>query len=126
MFEELGYPGINEVDEIKVQELIESMLTEGWRGAPILYHDSIGLITGSHRMEALNRIEEMYDEDELTDEQCEMAETIDSEQEYALDVTDIVDDWMENNPDESFEFDMIGMIFEGTEVEQWKDEIEEW
>lgn len=126
MFDELGFAGINDVDNKKVQSLVNSMLTEGWKGAPILYHNSIGLITGSHRMAALDKIEEMYDNDELTDEQIEMVERIDNEQEYALDVTEIVDDWMEENPEQGFEFDDIGMIFEGTEVEKWKDEIEEW
>lgn len=126
MFDEIGFELINDVDENKVQDLVENMLNEGWKGAPILYHSSIGLITGSHRMAALNKIEEMYDNDELTEKQTEMAEMIDSEQDYALDVTEIVDDWMEENPEEGFEFDSIGMIFEGTEVEEWKDEIAEW
>lgn len=126
MFDDIGFELINGVDEKKVQELADDMLTNGWQGAPILYHNSIGLITGSHRMAALNKIEEMYDNDELTDEQIEMAELIDSEQEYALDVTEIVDDWMEENPEYGFEFDRIGMIFEGTEVEEWKEEIAEW
>lgn len=126
MFDEIGFEGINEVDDKKVKSLVDNILTEGWKGAPILYHNSIGLITGSHRMAALDTIEEMYYNDELTEEQMEMAEKIDNEQEYALDVTEIVDEWLEDNPEEGFEFDHIGMIFEGTEVEQWKDEIEEW
>ncbi len=126
MFNELGFEGINEVDEKKVDELIENMLKEGWKGAPILYHNSLGLITGSHRMAALNKIEEMYDNDELTEEQDETVEKIDSEQEYALDVTHIIDEWLENNPEEGIELDSLGKIFEGSEVEMWKDEIEEW
>lgn len=126
MFDELGFEGINDVDEKKVQALVENMLNYGWQGAPILYHSSIGLITGSHRMAALDKIEEMYDNDELTEEQSRMAEKIDNEQDYALDVTEIVDEWMEENPEQGFEFDSIGMIFEGTEVEEWKNEIAEW
>lgn len=126
MFDEIGFGLINEVDENKVNKLVKSMINEGWKGAPILYHQSIGLITGSHRMEALNRIEEMYDNEELTPQQISIVEKIDAEMDYALDVTDIVDEYLDNNPETGFEFDELGVVFEGTEVEEWKDEIEEW
>ena len=127
MFEEATvFAKINNIDDGTVQELIGSILTNGWQGAPILYHNSIGLITGSHRVEALKRIEEMYDNEELTPEQEAIAEKIDKEGNYYLDVTYIIDEWMEENPEESWEYDSIGKLFEGTEVEKWKDEIEEW
>src|SRR5690625_2065388 len=108
MFDQLYGELINSVYENKVQELVDSILINGWQGAPILYHSSIGLITGSHRSAALNKIEEMYDNDELTPEQQEMAEKVDQEEEYSLDVTDIIDDWMEENPEQGFEFDSLG------------------
>lgn len=126
MFYKIKGELINDVDVEQVQELIESILTNGWQGAPILYHSSIGLITGSHRKAALDRISEMYYNDELSAEQETIVEQIDEDGEYALDVTDIVDAWMDENPGEEWEYDSIGKIFEGTAVEMWKDEIIEW
>lgn len=125
MFGQIHGELINEVDEEKVQELIDSILTNGWQGAPILYHNSIGLITGSHRSAALKKIEEMYDNEELTEEQAAIAEKIDKEGNYSLDVTYIIDEFLENS-EEAFEYDNLAPVFEGTEVEKWKDEIEEW
>lgn len=109
-----------------VNELVESILNKGWQGAPILYHDSIGLITGSHRVVALQKIEEMYYNNELTEEQEEKIRKLADTEEYAYDVTDIIDKWMEENPNEDLRYDSLGKIFEGTEVEQWKEEISEW
>lgn len=126
MFDKLGFEGINAVDEDKVNGLVKDMLSKGWVGAPILYHQSIGLITGSHRMAALNKIEEMYYNEELSESQMEKADEIDNNEDYALDVTEIVDEYLDENPDTGFEFDQLGVIFQGTEVEEWKDEIVEW
>lgn len=126
MFDELAFPGINNVKEEKVQKLVDSMLNEGWKGAPILHHNSIGLITGSHRMEALNRIEELYEDDKLSEKQIETVEQIDESRDYELDVTDIIDDWIDENPEKEMEFDELGAIFKGTEIEEWKNEIAEW
>lgn len=126
MFNKINYPPINGIDYKKVDKIIESILTNGWQGAPILYHESIGLITGSHRSVALERIFEMYDSDELTDEQMEIVEEIDYSGDYAYDVTDIVDKWLDENTGEDIQFDYLSPVFEGTEVEEWKDEIDEW
>ena len=83
MFEMIGYGElINKVDEDKVQQLIESIINEGWKGAPILHHQSIGLITGSHRTAALRRISDMYENDELTEKQREIVEEIDRTEAY--------------------------------------------
>jgi len=125
MFELVMMDNINETDENKVEELVNTILRNGWVGAPILYHTSIGLITGSHRSEALRVIAEMYDNEDLTEGQKAIVAKIDEDDEYALDVTDIVDEWVEDN-DEQIEYDSLGRLFEGTEVEKYKDEIEEW
>ena len=60
-----GYSSINEVCKGKVKKLIQSMLKDGWNEEPILYCD-LGLITGSHRLVALQKIEKMYSNDKLT------------------------------------------------------------
>lgn len=124
MFSKVNYPPINDVDNDKVDRIVSSILSNGWQGAPILYHESIGLITGSHRSVALERIFEMYDNDELTDEQMEIVEEIDYIGDYAYDVTDIVDRYLDAGND--IQFDYLSPVFEGTEIERWKDEIAEW
>lgn len=116
---------INRVDAAHVARLVESMLTNGWIGAPILYHSSIGLITGSHRFAALKHIRHLYDTLELTQEQIDMALQIDADV-YALDVTEIVDEWIVANDGAAVEFDNLGCIFRGTEIEKWRGEIVEW
>src|SRR5690625_378936 len=114
MFNKVNYPPINETDEEKVNEIVESILKNGWQGAPILYHELIGLITGSHRSVALERIFEMYDNDELTEEQIKTVEKIDYSGEYAYDVTEIVDRYLDAGND--IQYDYLRPIFEGTEV----------
>ncbi|WEG14175.1 hypothetical protein PU629_07360 [Pullulanibacillus sp. KACC 23026] len=126
MFDHVKMELINNVDDKKVQEIVNSILVNGWVGSPILYHNSIGLITGSHRVKALTIINEMYENENLTDDQVKIVEKINNTEEYVLDVTYIIDEWMENNPGEEWEYDSIGKLFEGTEVEIWKDEIVEW
>lgn len=126
MYNKANYGAINGIDNKKVDEIVESILANGWKGAPILTHESIGLITGSHRAKALEKIADMYDNDELTEEQMEVADEVSLNEEYALDVTEIVNEWLENNPNENFEFDSLGVIFKGTEIEKWKNEIPEW
>lgn len=46
---------INEVDESKVDELVSSMLSNGWQGMPILIIGE-SLLTGSHRLAALKKL----------------------------------------------------------------------
>lgn len=77
-------------------------------------------------MEALNRIEELYEDDKLSEKQIETVEQIDESRDYELDVTDIIDDWIDENPEKEMEFDELGAIFKGTEIEEWKNEIAEW
>ena len=57
-----GMPLINDVDETKVREIADSILKNGWVGCPILVYDG-RLMTGSHRLAALNMLAEDYDID---------------------------------------------------------------
>jgi len=115
-----SFSPINPVENDKVNQLAKSMLANGWQGAPILYTDYM-LITGSHRLEALREIEKMYVDDEITYPSI-------LDEDIALDVTEIINDYCKEEEITIGEIDFsdIGKIFEGTEVEQWKDEIEEW
>ena len=124
MFDKVNYGPINSIDYDKVDKIVDSILSNGWQGAPILYHEDYGLITGSHRAEALEKIAEMYDVGELNEEQMEIVEEIDYKGDYAYDVTDIVDRYLDAGND--IQYDYLRPIFEGTEVEKWKEEIEEW
>lgn len=107
---------INEVDSKKVKMIAESIKNNGWIGCPILVYGE-QLITGSHRLAALD----LLYEDEFDIESIECAE----------DVTDIVENAMhtfekENGYLPDIEFDNIGWIFKGTWVEEYKEEIKEW
>ena len=117
-------PPVNAVDPDKVEELKVSMLASGWQGAPILYTD-LGLITGSHRKAALDAIDAAWDT--LTDAEKNVAITL-LNSDIALDVTGILNDYCEENDFtwDDIDFSSLGKIFEGTGVEQYKDEIVEW
>lgn len=111
-----GLALINEVDNDKVNSLVQSILSNGgWRGAPILY-TNMGLVTGSHRLAALQQIDrELLDDTVLY-------------QDIALNVTDIINQFCEDNDYtwEQLPFDNLSMIFKGTEIEQYKDDLIEW
>lgn len=120
-----NFAGINAVVEPKVKELVDSMLKNGWQGAPILFVEDTGLVTGSHRLEALKRLEKMYDNaDEET--QSHIEEILNAE--IALDVTDIINSFCEENACsyDEIDFSSLRSIFEGTEVEQYAAELAEW
>ncbi|UED70717.1 ParB N-terminal domain-containing protein [Brevibacillus sp. HD3.3A] len=124
-FDIKNYAGINPVEETKVQELVASMLENGWQGAPILYVEDTGLVTGSHRLEALKRLEKMYDNaDEET--QSRIDEILSAQ--IALDVTEIINSFCEENACsyDEIDFSSLRSIFEGTEVEQYAAELAEW
>lgn len=108
-------PLVNDVDEKKVSEIKESILKNGWHGAPILY-TNLGLVTGSHRLAALREIEETGEDDDVLFE------------EIAEDVTDIVNEYCESHDTywDELDFGNLGEIFAGTWVEEYKDEIREW
>lgn len=114
-------PEVNGTDPERVAQIVESIRERGWAGCPILVYGD-RLLTGSHRKAALKTIVE-GDDEELADEISEI--------DVAEDVTDLVeaavarvteqDGWCRD-----VEPDCIGWIFEGTWVEAYKDEIEEW
>jgi hypothetical protein len=117
------FNGINDVDSEKVQNLVNSILVNGWKGAPILYIEDQGIVTGSHRLAALKTLQALQDEadgesfDRIYDA-LESAQT--------LDVTDIVNAWCEENDAtfQEFPFDSLGLVFAGTVVEQYAEELE--
>lgn len=114
-FDISSLPTVNEVDQNKVEEIKESILANGWQGAPILY-TNLGLVTGSHRFAALQEIEESGEDDDVLFENV------------AEDVTDIVNEYCSANDTywDELDFGNLGEIFAGTWVEEYKDEIREW
>lgn len=118
-----GYEPINNTDEEKVEALMNSMLENGWNGMPILVYGE-SLLTGSHRLEALRRIAYMVSTGELDD-----AEVLN--QDIAEDVTDIVEANIAKREEEDgwapdIDYADIGWLLEGSWVEEYKEEIEEW
>ena len=112
-----AFAPLNDTDPDKVREIADSIRTNGWQGAPILVAAETGrLITGSHRVAAIRLLEteDWFDADELGD--------------IAEDVEDIVAQHMEDNylTWETLYTDQLGLIFTGTWVEQYADEITEW
>lgn len=108
---------INALDENHVAEIAESIRENGFQGCPILILND-QLLTGSHRLAALNRLaDEGFDVDGLGD--------------IAEDVTDIVNESMaayeeENGWCPDLAYDDIGWVLKGSWVEGYKDEIVEW
>ena len=117
------YNTINEVEDEKVNELVESMLKNGWVGAPILVYGN-DLLTGSHRFAALKKINGMVNDGEI--EESEVLS-----QEVAEDVTEIVEERIAQYEEENewvpeIDNNDIGWLLEGSWAEQYSDEIEEW
>lgn len=112
-FEISSLPTVNDVNHDKVEALKKSILSNGWKGAPILY-TNMGLVTGSHRLAALQEIEETGEDDDVLFENI------------AEDVTDIVNDYCEKNDMtwDELDFSYLREIFTGTWVEEY--EIREW
>lgn len=112
----LHFAEINKTASQRVEELVNSIRANGWQGAPILVVESMGrLITGSHRLAALNALyEDGFDIDDLGG----VAEPVD----------DIINAWCEENDAciDDIRLDSLSDVFAGTWVEQYKDEIEEW
>ncbi len=115
-YEEIkSLPLVNDVDAEKVEEIKKSIMENGWQGAPILY-SNLGLVTGSHRLAALQEIDDYEDDDDVLFENI------------AEDVTDIINDYCESHDTywDELDFGNLGAIFAGTWVEEYKDEIREW
>lgn len=129
-FDEIrGYEPINRTDDNKVKSLVESIKKNGWNGCPILVSEHMeSLVTGSHRFEALDTIarNEAIAWDFEEEHDCDLEEI-----EVAENVDDILEEYFTNN-DLSWEdfdtlpFDNLHLIFEGTWVEGYKNELEEW
>lgn len=117
-------PSLNDVDSEKVNALVQSLLTNGWVGAPILYCN-LGLVTGSHRFAALHQLDKMLDDAEGEEfiKICNILESV-----AVADVTEIINNYCEENECSfsDIDFSNIGIIFKGTEIEQYKNEIVEW
>lgn len=104
---------INQTDPARVKE---SMKEKGFVGCPILIFNDT-LLTGSHRLEALRQLAEEDDRVLFWD--------------VAEDVTDIVNQAYDRRIEEEgwapdLDYSDIGWLFEGSWVEQYKDEIDEW
>ena len=109
---------INEVDENKVNEIAASIKANGFIGCPILICGET-LITGSHRLTALQQLAEQEDNDEI--DFIGVRDML-----VAADVTDLIENALTKNPHRELDTRDIGWLFEGTWVEEYKNEIEEW
>lgn len=124
-----GYEPINDTDDNKVKSLVESIKKNGWNGCPILVSEHMeSLVTGSHRLEALDTIcrNEAVAWDFEEEHDCDIEEI-----ECAENVDDILEEYFDNN-DLSWDdfgtlpFDNLHLVFTGTWVEDYKSELEEW
>ena len=110
----LGFEPVNPAWDIeKVNKIKANIKQHGWQGCPILTYGNT-LITGSHRQAALRQL---FEEGENIDYDC------------AEDVTDIINQKLSGGMavEEIYEnLDSLRNIFEGTWVEEYKNEIEEW
>ena len=118
------YALINDVDTDKVNDLADSMIENGWVGCPILVYGE-ELLTGSHRLAALHEVERRY----LTGKIDEVPEVLTCD--IAEDVTEIVEENIakaeeKNGYAPEIEYDNLGWMLEGSWVEEYKDEMEEW
>lgn len=118
------YALINDVDTDKVNDLADSMIENGWVGCPILVYGE-ELLTGSHRLAALREVERRY----LTGEIDEVPEVLTCD--IAEDVTEIVEENIakaeeENGYAPEIEYDNLGWMLEGSWVEEYKGDMEEW
>ncbi len=115
-YEILGYEPVNSTKSDKVNDIAESIKNNGWIGCPILTWGNT-LVTGSHRLAALNKLDN---------------EGIDiSNLDCAVDVTELIDEAIakfekENEYIPDIDYSSIGWLFEGTWVEKYKNEIAEW
>lgn len=117
-YEICDYETVNATEDEKVMELAASMLKNGWNenNCPILTYGNV-LITGSHRLTALRYIAS----NDLDEENIVLGN-----KEIAYDVTSIIEEYLEEHGEEELwnNTDCLREIFEGTWVEEYKDELE--
>lgn len=112
-----NYVTINETEEAHVMELAESIKNNGFVGCPILVSEMFGmLVTGCHRLAAIKYLNDNSEYGEYEDLEC--AENVD----------DILEAYCEREECtiDQIDFSNLGSIFEGTWVEDYKNEIVEW
>lgn len=114
-----GCATVNGTDPEKVAGIAESIKENGWNGAPILVC-SLGLVTGSHRLAALASIAAESDGSDG------LGAILSSD--VAEDVTDEINAYCEREGCgfDEVPFDCLREVFEGTWVEEYASEIEEW
>lgn len=120
----IGMRPLNATEETKVNDLVSSMLENGWQGAPVLVYGE-ELLTGSHRITALRKIVDMCDDGELDSLPDFFYEDI------GEDVSDLVEEAFAKFEDENgycpeLDCSDLGWMFEGTWVEEYMNEIAEW
>jgi hypothetical protein len=118
------YAVINEVDREKVESLKKSIKKNGWNGLPILYTE-LELITGSHRLIALQELDKEYDNGDIEKEyEDNVYNVLCKNENICEDVTDIINEYCSRGED--VEYDSLGKMFNDTWVEKYKNEIIEW
>lgn len=113
----LYYAPINKTDAKKVRDIAESIVENGWNGMPVLVDETHGMmITGSHRLAALKLINDEFEMD------------LDDLGDVAEDVSDIINDWCEENDAtiDDIDFSNLSAVFAGTWVEEYASEMVEW
>ncbi|GHV51248.1 hypothetical protein FACS1894216_04910 [Synergistales bacterium] len=116
---------VNGTDAAKVAEIVKSIEDNGWQGMPILVCDDI-LVTGCHRQAALGEIARKCDEGEYDDDMEEKMVNLLNDRGIAANVRDLMDDYYNETGECFTEFDHLALCFEGTWVEDYKDELREW
>lgn len=114
-----GYAKVNGTDPEKVAGIAGSIKENGWNGSPILVCN-LGLVTGSHRLAALASI--AAESDGADGLGAILASDV------AEDVTDEINEYCERKGCgfDEVPFDCLSEVFEGTWVEEYKDQIDEW
>lgn len=129
-YEILSFAPVNDVDAEKVAGIAANIKANGWQGAPVLVMASMAqMITGSHRLAALQAIEAEANQ-AVIDGDYDTADALDAilNSDCAEAVDDIINGYCEAEDEtiDGLPFDNLSVIFAGTEIEQYADEIAEW
>lgn len=129
-FEITGFAPVNDVDAEKVAGIAANIKANGWVGTPVLVMASMcQMITGSHRLAALQAIGSEYDDAVFSgdDDTADRLSAI-LNADVAVEVDDIVNGYCEAEDEtiDSLPYDNLSLIFKGTEIERYASEIAEW